>query len=420
MAKQTIPREELDELLTTLENSLKKINRTTYKGDPFGDDALSIGELIDVARDLILSLRSLTRSKHTYSMLVERDERQAIASKLETLIKNVKDERIDLLFKNLSETVKLLRGMNLRSGWSLVAGAKESAYELERKAASLEKREKSLQLTLAALENKAAEIEQIKSQIQTYSKSIGQFVANIEQREVQLEQQSEASSKFEDQLETFGKQQASLLKNAEHLIQQAEMALEVKTAEGLSTAFKAKAEKAGSKSSLLWVALATVFVGGALYIGHLLIQSPTLGVAHVLARLSLIPVLLTGAWFAASRYVFQKSLAEDYDYKQVLMSSHVAFARQLKEDSDSDDYYQDYIRGFLREIYQHPVKPYGSNTKKSDTKEKATLEVNSSPSINRLASRIEEVQSELSFKMAKLQQLENDLSKVKSLLEYNE
>lgn len=200
MAKQTISREELDSLLTTLESSLKKIDRKKYQGDTFGDDQIIITELIDVAKDLILSLRSLTRSSHTFSMLVARDERQAIAGKIEVLTKNANDDRLDLFFDNLSKTVRLLRGMNLRSGWSLVAGAKESAYELDQKAVALEKRERKLAASLTTLERKTAEIEQIRTQISTYSRTIGQFVSNIESRQVELEQQSESTKAFEEKL----------------------------------------------------------------------------------------------------------------------------------------------------------------------------------------------------------------------------
>lgn len=372
MAKQTISREELDSLLTAFDNSLKKINRKKYQGDAFGDDEVGVTELIDVAKDLILSLRSLTRSSHTYSMLVNRDERQAIATKIEVLTKNANNDRVDLFFDNLAKTVRLLRGMNLRSGWSLVAGAKESAYELDQKAAALEKREKKLATSLLALEKKTAEIEQIRNQISTYSKTIGQFVSNIESRQVELEQQSESTKVFENKLIEIDEQHQELLTKANDLITQAETALEVKTAEGLSKAFKTKAVSAGSKSSLWWVALAASFIAGAIFIGYKLIQSPEIELAHVLTRLSLIPVLLTGAWFSAARYVFQKNLAEDYDYKQVLMSSHVAFSRQLKEDTGSDEYYQDYIKGFLREIYQHPVKQKCVDTKDKESSAEST------------------------------------------------
>lgn len=415
MAKQTISREELDVLLTTFENSLKKVSRKKYKGDPFGDDEISIGELMDVAKDLILSLRSLTRSRHTFSMLVERDERQAIASKIETLIKNTKDDRIDLLFKNLSELIRMLRGMNLRSGWSLVAGAKESAYELEQKAVALESREESLQLTLNALEKKAAEVEKIKEQISNYSKSIGQFAAKIDNREIELEKQAETSRNFEERLEEFESQQDIHLEKAKDLIRQAETALEVRTAGGLSKDFKTKAQKAGSKASLLWVLLAAAFIAGALYIGYKIIESSSLDISHVIARLSLIPVLLTGAWFAANRYIFQKNLAEDYDYKQVLMSSHVAFSRQLKEDKGSDEYYQDYIKGFLREIYQHPVKSNGiERNELNESKDKKPVE--NDPTSDRLLSRIKELERELDQKTVLMRKVESQIYELNSKL----
>lgn len=413
MAKQTISREELDRLLTTLEGSLKKISKTKYQGDPFGDDQISITDLINVARDLILSLKSLTRSEHTFSMLVDRDERQAIARKIETLIKNISDDRIDLFFNNISETIRLLRGMNLRSGWSLVAGAKESAYELQKKAESLEKREQNLALTLAKLERKAAEIEQLRAQINKQAETIGKFVANIDVRTVELNTQAESTKNFEQKLIQFEQSQDELIEKAENLIHQAETALEVRTAEGLSTAFKTKADSSKGKKYLWWIALAVLFMGATFYIGYQLIKSPDIGIAHVLARLSLIPILIAGAWFSAARYVFQKNLAEDYDYKQVLMSSHVAFSRQLKEDTGNDESYQEYLKGFLREIYQHPVKSRcndGSGATKISS-EKISEDKSSS---ERLLSKLKDLETDIEQSLTRGRRMEQQLGDLNS------
>ena len=127
----------------------------------------------------------------------------------------------------------------------------------------------------------------------------------------------------------------------------------------------------------------------------------------------MIPVLLTGAWFAANRYIFQKNLAEDYDYKQVLMSSHVAFSRQLKEDKGSDDYYQDYIKGFLREIYQHPVKSKGSEPNRLNEPTDKPSEENTFAN-ERLLLRIKELESELDQKTARFRKVERQIDELSS------
>ncbi|KPD23575.1 hypothetical protein [Idiomarina zobellii] len=166
---------------------------------------------------------------------------------------------------------------------------------------------------------------------------------------------------------------------------------------------------------MLWVLLAAAFIAGALYIGYKIIESSSLDISHVIARLSLIPVLLTGAWFAANRYIFQKNLAEDYDYKQVLMSSHVAFSRQLKEDKGSDEYYQDYIKGFLREIYQHPVKSNGiERNELNESKDKKPVE--NDPTSDRLLSRIKELERELDQKTVLMRKVESQIYELNSKL----
>ncbi len=75
-----------------------------------------------------------------------------------------------------------------------------------------------------------------------------------------------------------------------------------------------------------------------------------------MARISLVLLPLTGAWFCAGQYAKLKNLAEDYAYKTMLVQSIIGFSEQLKNSDDSDTSYQIYIKKMLDEIHQHPLK----------------------------------------------------------------
>ncbi|WP_417684979.1 hypothetical protein [Pseudidiomarina gelatinasegens] len=355
-------RSDLREQLETLSLTLKDVNRRKFQGDVFGDDKLTISELLDVSKDLIISLKSLSESRHTFSMLVDNDELQLINRKLRVITDNFQKEKVDKAHEHLSQIIKSLRGMNLRVGWSLEHGAKAAAIELNDRVEEIQTKADKLISLEKIYESKLEQIKKLKMEVEAQSSHINRFYAELNKRSAELEKQRQSTQQYEKHLVDFQSDHEASMKKAKQLISEAEQALEVKTADGLSRAFNTKSEEASHWfSNWSWVVIGVLFMGGAAYIGYQLFNIKDLGIAHVIARLSLIPVLLAGAWFSASRYIYQRNLAEDYDYKKVLMSSHVAFSKNLKEgDDDTGEHYRDYIKGFLREIYQHPIK--GSST----------------------------------------------------------
>lgn len=359
-------RSDLREQLEALNQTLKKVNRRKFQGDVFGDDGLNISELIDVSKDLIISLKSLSESRHTFSMLVDNDELQLINRKLRVIDENFKNENIENAHKHLSEFIKSLRGMNLRVGWSLEHGAKVAALELNNRVEEIQDKADKLNQLEKLYDSKLERVKRLKTEVEAQSSQINKFYSELNKRYAELEKQRQFTQKYEQHLNDFQSDHEASMKKAKQLISEAEQALEVKTADGLSRAFNTKSEEASHWfSNWSWVVIGILFMGGAAYIGYQLFNIKDLGIAHVIARLSLIPVLLAGAWFSASRYIYQRNLAEDYDYKKVLMSSHVAFSKNLKDgDDDTGEHYRDYIKGFLREIYQHPIK--GSSTPQAE------------------------------------------------------
>jgi hypothetical protein len=84
-------------------------------------------------------------------------------------------------------------------------------------------------------------------------------------------------------------------------------------------------------------------------------QSSGDNVSLLLARLSLIPVLILGAGFSASQYVKQKNIIEDYAYKNVLAKSLVGFSEQFSGATEKGELHSHFIKSILTEIHNDPI-----------------------------------------------------------------
>ncbi|MAC35599.1 MULTISPECIES: hypothetical protein [Idiomarina] len=402
-------RNDLKEQLTGLSQCINKINKRKFEGDTFGPDKLSASDIIEVTKDLIVSLKSLSASRHTFSMLVDHSELQLINRKLRVIIDNYEKENLVKVYDHLSELINALRGMNLKVGWSLEHGARSAAIELNDRVEKTQSKVDALERLDREYHNKLQRIRTLKDKVESETKSISAFYTELNKRMAEFEQQKQFTKEYEEHLIDFQAQHEDTMKEAKRLIDEAEKALEVKTAEGLSQAFNTKSEKAGRwRSNVPWVILGVGFMAGAAVIGYQLFDAKELGMEHIVARLSLIPVLLAGAWFSASRYIYQRNLTEDYDYKKVLMSSHVAFAKNLRENGDdTGEHYRDYIKGFLREIYQHPIKasPNSQNDDKSDNSNNDNEKMKQQ--FNSLEQRYDKLSRELELRTNQLERLES-------------
>ena len=109
--------------------------------------------------------------------------------------------------------------------------------------------------------------------------------------------------------------------------------LEYKTAEGLSAAFTTQYDRANNKKlNIFWLVSASFFVAASIGVGVWVALNEEIQLPAVVSRISLLPILLGGAWFSAGQYVKQKNIAEDYAYKSVLAKSIVGFSDQLSTD----------------------------------------------------------------------------------------
>ena len=181
---------------------------------------------------------------------------------------------------------------------------------------------------------------------------IDQFSALIQSREESLASQKVATEEYEKKLESFSTEHESLIQKAQGLIDSAEKALQLKAAEGLGAAFKAKEEKSGDRRvKVLWLSLGLYAAIAAIILGWL-ISSGTSDTGTVLGRSLVMLVAVGVALFAGRQYAKNKAIEEDYAYKAALVASYPGFASKL----DNEEMQKKYTSKLLEEILQDPQR----------------------------------------------------------------
>lgn len=209
---------------------------------------------------------------------------------------------------------------------------------------------------LSADKENSDEIQELLSESKSHKELIDSFAKRIEAREAQLDNQEEKTKKYLANLDEFTKQHGTHLKKANDLIESAKLALEYKTAEGLSAAFAAKYDELKKdKSSIGWIVGAGVFIALAISVGVWIVWEKNLSLETIIGRLSLLPILLGATWFCAGQYIKLRNLAEDYAYKSVLAKSMVGFSEQLSNASAKNEEYSHYIKSVLYEMHNDPL-----------------------------------------------------------------
>lgn len=240
------------------------------------------------------------------------------------------------------------------------------------------------------------EISELLSEAKSNSGLIDNFIKRVEKRELQLEKQEAATEYFSTKIETFTEERVELLKEARSLIDSAKIALEYKTAEGLSAAFMEKYTDSKNDTSLNnWIYGAVGFVAIALGVGVWILAGKDPDYRVVLGRISLLPMLVAGAWFCASQYVKQINLREDYAYKSVLSKSIVGFSEQLKETQEHGEEYTHYIKSVLEEIHKDPLRRRSKEPEMpSDIKEDLKTLISDSKVLQELTKKISKKDTE--------------------------
>ena len=237
----------------------------------------------------------------------------------------------------------------------------EKEIELDSQITQTEASREKLENLLETDQTRSQEIESLLTESKSHRELIDSFSKKVSQRERQLETQENKSAEFEQLLGDYKNEHEKYLAEAKILIENAKIALEYKTAEGLSAAFIEKYKEAkDDRSTQNWIIASGAFLAIAVGIGIWIVWEKHLEIEVIVGRVSLLPILIAGAWFSAGQYIKKQNIAEDYAYKSVLAKSLVGFSDQLSSESKRGEEYSHYIKSVLSEIHNDPLRKHGT------------------------------------------------------------
>lgn len=203
------------------------------------------------------------------------------------------------------------------------------------------------------------ELEEIYSDIEEISK-------NCETKEKEIENFSKNTEKYKLEIENLVKNANYVLEKREEigdLIKEAEDALHIKSAQGISAAFNAKCEEEIKYNNWLWGAVTFLaiafFITSWIVTGWWIEKNNDLN--SIIGRIVAIIISISAATFCANQYNKLKNIKEDYAYKAVLAKSIVAFTNKIKEEDPNK--VPDYLDKILSEIHKDPLRKDAKNEK---------------------------------------------------------
>ena len=222
---------------------------------------------------------------------------------------------------------------------------------------------------LESLEEKYDSSKLLQSQIEIFYRSIQENEKNIEIKRLSIETFSENVEELKERVQDYESRVVIVLKQEDvikRLVNEAETALNLKSAQGISAAFASQYDKANNSSLGWWIFGASIF-----YLIALLMTAWIVGGWHIVnpdswssivGRIVAVGITISAATFCAGQYRRQKMLAEDYAYKAVLSKSIVAFTEEIKKRDISK--VAEYLQKVLLEIHKDPQR---SRSKRSSS-----------------------------------------------------
>lgn len=392
-----------------IRKSLKNIKASEFSDGKYGDEQEYTAKgLIAGVEAILFDISALTKAPLKFIQKSTFDERNQLVGQLSYLHSYIASTDLQNTAKILDQIKPFIRNTGVRHTKERLAVFEEHINELQKKANSLaqsiddvseiklgtydikneidtvhqalsqklssfqeqeqelgglidETQEKRTELEslLSDDQIRSEEIEDLLASSKSHSEVIDGFSKKIATRESQLEDQEVLTNQYNEKLERFDTEHDELLSKANKLIESAKLALEYKTAEGLSAAFSAQYTRADNKYSKIgWLISAGLFVAASVGIGVWVALGQGLGWPVVISRISLLPILIGGAWFCAGQYVKQKNIAEDYAYKAALAKSIVGFSDQLATESDKGSDYSHYMKSVLLQIHNDPLRKH--------------------------------------------------------------
>ena len=204
-------------------------------------------------------------------------------------------------------------------------------------------------------QSRSEEIKKLLTSAKSNEGAVTIFANRIGKMENQLSEQEQKTQQYETHLAEYQEQHEKIQKKAGELTVRAEEILSEAATANLGGALNQRYKEESKKwrRNLLWLLGAAGFVLIAMWLGYMLVsgqENITLGAA--VARLTILSVAVSGAWFCASQYVRYRNILDDYGYKSVLAMSIVAFLDQFTDPQERADY----LKIVLGEIHQDPLR----------------------------------------------------------------
>ncbi len=387
--------------------------RTSSFNDRYGSEEEYTAQGIRAGIESILTdVTALTKAPENFVQKSTSEERRQIATCLENINSYIENENPYGLAAAIDEIKPILRNTGIRYTDERMDAFEEHINNLQKRASSLSQHisdfekiksnadelreaiaDKHQKLTeeLGTLKSKneslvelidstetersklsdllsedrvrSEEIEQLWATSRSHEEVIENFSKRVVDRESQLEKQEIDTEQYREELKGFSADHEKYLSDAKKLIESARHALEYKTAEGLSAAFTEQYNKAdNTKSKKWWLISAASSIIAAIGLGVWLTTGGSLSLEIIIARFSLLTILIAAAWFCAGQYVKQRNIAEDYAYKAALAKSIVGFSEQLSTKSDKGAEYSYFIRSVLSEMHNDPLRKHSQKT----------------------------------------------------------
>jgi hypothetical protein len=398
-----------DEIRDKLKSASISINKNNTYGS---ENEYTYKGLIVGIENLLIDISTLTKSPNKFLALSTYGERSNINSYLETInshfqtpnnfipsfealkilirsfnIRNTTDRQIEFESEigNLSrlkieaqenlEAIKNAKEAIESDNESIsekIDSSKEKLVEIENELESISKRRDELiteseriktyndELSIAR-EKANKNLEEIiisSNESKSNEKLITSFANKIQDREKKLTELEFATEENSKKLIAYDSERENIVAEAKALIDSAKLALNYKTAEGISASFQVQYNKANNKWIFgSWIGGAIMCLLAAISIGIWIVAVIPDDIFIFIARISLLPFPIIGAVFCANQYIRQKNIIEDYAYKMVLAKSIVGFSEQLKKNcSDDNSEYIHYIKTALEEIHRDPLR----------------------------------------------------------------
>jgi len=352
--------------------STKDLPRDDYTLSKIIDEVENItfkSLFIDLDR-VVNRLITLCNTRNQFKDISSLQERKSILEKLK-LVKNKIEKSDNFLTEldNLKLEIRHFAYIDYTKIYATDIKTEIDKLRIEKNKLIAEKNEliRAVKTVSNNVEKSKMNIEQSKDN-QNSLKNLGR---TLEKYNDQLSQQKIKHRQYDDEIKKYRNEKNTSLKEVEDIKEEAKNAMKLGEASGISAALQAQYNEIKGKKQVGFKSIFNIFIGakvwvlGALLFGFIAIGlgiwlgiSGDLKNSTIVARISLIFISLTGAWFCAGQYVKISNIATDYAYKVSLAKSIIAFSEQLKNSDEKDTSYQDYIKRILDEIHQHPLRNY--------------------------------------------------------------